>query len=36
MISNKQTFSAQIEDVYAKSIIKLQKKNYIANKSVLG
>ncbi|KAI8644016.1 Muniscin C-terminal mu homology domain-containing protein [Parasitella parasitica] len=27
---------AQIEDTYAKSIIKLQKKNYIANNSALG
>ncbi|GAN00718.1 hypothetical protein MAM1_0002c00140 [Mucor ambiguus] len=27
---------AQIEDMYAKSIMKLQKKNYIANKSALG
>ncbi|EPB81479.1 hypothetical protein HMPREF1544_11798 [Mucor circinelloides 1006PhL] len=27
---------AQIEDMYAKSIMKLQKKNYIANKPALG
>ncbi|KAL9539636.1 hypothetical protein MBANPS3_010152 [Mucor bainieri] len=27
---------AQIEDMYAKSIMKLQKKNYIANKAALG